>query len=69
MSDEKKIKDRGGTRTGKDRRKKKKTSVDKEKRSKKNRRSGSDRRKGPGRKRDEKIGDPIERRDVFRDDV
>ena len=69
MSDEKKIKDRGGTRSGKDRRKKKKTSVDAEKRSKKNRRSGKDRRKGPGRKRVKKNGDPIERRDVFRDDV
>ena len=69
MNDEKKIKDRGGTRSGTDRRKKKKASFDPNKRSKKNRRSGKDRREGLGIKRVEKNGGPIERRDVFRDDV
>jgi hypothetical protein len=69
MNKETKIKNHGGTRSGNERRKNKKTKCSVEKRSKNDRRSGFDRRKGPGSKRVLKDGIPIERRDLFREDV
>lgn len=62
----KKIKDRGGSRSGIERRRKKSPSFGVEKRTGKDRRSGLDRRKGSGRKRLLEEGRGAERRDVFR---
>ena len=69
MDPKNKIEDHGGTRSGSERRKIKKQPYGVEKRSKKDRRSGSDRRKEHCSKRVKKNGNPIERRDVFREDV
>jgi hypothetical protein len=68
MNNETKIKNHGGTRSG-NKRRKKKSKCGVEKRSKKDRRSGFDRRKGLGCRRVLKEGNPIERREIFREDV
>ena len=65
---EKQIKDRGGMRSGMDRRKEKDSdfNTQSDKRSGMDRRSGSDRRSGTGCRRDMEDG-AIERRDAFRE--
>jgi hypothetical protein len=64
---EKAIKDRGGTRSGVDRRQKSSSDNSLDKRKVKNRRKGFDRRSGLGRKRNRNLERAIERRDVFRE--
>lgn len=63
---EKAIKDRGGTRSGADRRQKSSSNNGLEKRKLKDRRTGFDRRSGLGRRRDWNLERAIERRDLFR---
>ena len=60
------LKDRGGTRSGVDRRRKHAKLDDIERRTGKDRRSGVDRRKRPGKKRTLNDGTVLERRDFFR---
>ncbi len=59
------VKDRGGTRSGTDRRQRASSAYKKERRKGEDRRSGFDRRRGIGHKRG-KNHRGIERRDVFR---
>ncbi len=69
MSDtdkQKAIKDRGGTRSGVDRRQKSSSDNSLDKRKVQDRRTGFDRRSGLGRRRDRNLERAIERRDVFR---
>ena len=63
---EKLIKDRGGTRSGIDRRQNSSKGHKFEKRKLKNRRSGFDRRSELGRRRNPNFERAVERRDVFR---
>ena len=63
------IKDRGGTRSGIDRRQNSSQGHKFERRKFKNRRSGVDRRGELGRRRDPNLESAIERRDVFRHKV
>ena len=69
MGNRKKMKNHGGSRKGKDRRQGHGSISENDKRSGKERRSGSDRRKQSGKGRIIDKGDPVERRDVFREGV
>ena len=66
MDKDKLIKDRGGTRSGADRRQKSSPISKVDQRLGEDRRKGSDRRSSLGRKRNFKKGDGVERRTVFR---
>jgi hypothetical protein len=67
MDKEKLIKDRGGTRSGNDRRQQSIPIAKVEQREGEDRRNGGDRRRSLGRKRNIKNGDGVERRTVFRE--